>query len=63
MKSRMMVENPDDVEVTIKMTMRVKDWAELRDQLANAYPAWELSSHINSMLSQIRKIVYPEELK
>lgn len=34
MKARFMIENPDEVEATLKITMTVKEWTELRDQLS-----------------------------
>jgi hypothetical protein len=59
--TRMMIENPDGVQVTIKMTMSIKEWTDLRDQLANKWPSSNLSSHITSVVGQMRKVVYAEE--
>lgn len=60
MKSRFMVENPDDIEMTMKITMTVGDWTKLRDQLQQKYPSWRLSGMITNLLSQARKVFYEE---
>lgn len=60
MRSRMCIEKPDDVEVTLTLTMKASEWCDVRDQLQNKYPSWQLSSAITDMLSKIRKIVYAE---
>ena len=61
MKARFMIENPDDIEATIKLTMTIKKWVELRDQLVNNYPSWELSSKISEVVSTARKVFYAEQ--
>ena len=60
MKSRFMVEKPDDIEMTMKITMSIKDWTDLRDQLEQKYPSWRLSGMITNLLSQARKVFYEE---
>lgn len=57
----MKIEEPDKVEVTLTMTMSVKNWCELRDQLQAKWPSADLSGHITDMLAQVRKIVYPAD--
>lgn len=59
--TRMMVEDPENVQVTIKITMSVREWTELRDQLGQKWPAARLSSHITDVVGKIRKVVYAEE--
>ncbi len=39
MKSKFQIENPGDVEVTMQITMRLKDWMTLKDQLVSSYPS------------------------
>lgn len=60
MKGRMKIERPDDVEVTLTITMTAKKWCEIRDQLANKYPSWQLSSLITNTLATVRKIVWED---
>lgn len=64
MKARLMIENPDEVEATIKLTMSLKQWDELRSQLDNKFPSLRLSMVITDLLSQGRRVFYaadPEE--
>ena len=62
MQSHMMIENPSEVMLTIKITMKAKEWEELRDQLMSGkHPSSELGYQITSAFAKIRKIVYPDE--
>jgi len=61
MKARFMIEAPDKIEATMKITMTIKEWTELRDQLANQWPSWELSRNITDLITQARKIYYAEQ--
>jgi hypothetical protein len=63
MRSRFMIENPDEVVCTMKLTMTVKQWTELRDQLSNAHPSWKLTSEINSLISQARNVFYAADIE
>ena len=60
MKARFMIESPDEINATMKITMTVKEWTELRDQLDNKWPSWKLSSAISDVLSQARKVYYAD---
>lgn len=61
MKTRLVIENPDQIEATIKITMTLKEWAEMRDQLSGKHPSWQLSAAINDVLSQGRRVFYATE--
>lgn len=58
MKARFMLENPDEIQATMKITMRVKDWKELRDQLAQKWPSSQLSVAITSVVAEASKAYY-----
>ncbi|KKM15946.1 hypothetical protein LCGC14_1690850 [marine sediment metagenome] len=60
MKVWFMIENPDEIEATIKLTMTIKKWTELQDQLRDTYPSWELSSKISEVVNAARKVFYAE---
>jgi hypothetical protein len=62
MRARIMVENPDEIEMTLKLTMSIKDWCQLRDDLSKAYPAWKLSHAITEMLSRARKVFHTPDV-
>ena len=61
MKARFMIENPDNIEATIKITMTVKEWVELRDQLEHKWPSSRLSDAITSVVIEARKVYYAPE--
>lgn len=66
MKATFKIERPKDVEVTMSITLRLKDWMELRDQLQNVYPSWSLSSTIDTLVIKATKefVEYmPDEVK
>lgn len=58
MKARFMIEHPEEIEATMKITMTVKEWGELRDQLAQKWPSSRLFSAITNVLSEARKVYY-----
>jgi len=60
MKARYMIENPQSIEATIKLTMTVKEWEELRDQLATKWPSARLSVAITNLLCDARRVIYAE---
>lgn len=61
MKTRMKIETPGDVEVTLTMTCKASEWEALRDQLQNKWPSSEFSYRINDLLAQVRKILWSDE--
>jgi hypothetical protein len=62
MKARFMIERPDEVEVTMKITMTAKEWCNLRDQLEGKWPSSRLSQAITHVLSEARKVYYAPDL-
>jgi hypothetical protein len=61
MKARFMIEEPDKIEATMKITMTVKEWTELREQLSRNWPSCRLSAAITSVLIEARKVYYAPE--
>lgn len=43
---------PDEMEATLTVTATVKDWKQLRDQLVDRYPSWQLSSIVADLVHQ-----------
>jgi hypothetical protein len=60
MKTRMKIENPGDVEVTLTVTMKASMWEALRDELSNKHPASEFSYRITDLLAQTRKVLWSD---
>ena len=61
MKARFMIEAPQEVECTMKLTMSVKEWEDLRTQLEDKWPSSRLSQGITQILSEVRKVYYAKE--
>lgn len=58
MKAVMTVQKPEDIQITINITMPVKEWRELADQLGNKFPSHQLSALIRNATRQVEKNVY-----
>jgi hypothetical protein len=61
MRARLKCENPEDIEYTITMTMKAKEWESLRNQLHHVWPSSWLTHRVDDLLSQARKIYWSEE--
>ena len=61
MRARFMIENPKEIECTMKITMTVEEWEKLRDQLAERWPSARLSSAITQVLIDARKVYYAKD--
>lgn len=61
MRTSARVEKPEDVEVTISVTMPVSEWEKLRGQLpAREWPAVNFSNAISDAVGKIRRTVYAD---
>lgn len=61
MKARFMIEAPDEIEATMKITMSVKEWTNLRDQLDSKWPSSRLGIAITQVLAEARKVYYAQD--
>lgn len=52
MRTAFKIEAPDDVPMTLSVTMTLRQWRELRSQLQSTYPSWKLSAVINEMVHE-----------
>lgn len=52
MKTAFKIERPDDVSMSLTVTMTLGQWRDLRAQLQSTYPSWRLSSAINEMVHE-----------
>jgi len=55
------VSNPDDIEFTMRLTMNLKKWKELREQLQDSCPSWELSMKISDIIHQAEESFFTVE--
>lgn len=52
MKSKLFVEKPNEIEMTLQITMPLGDWRKLKNQLGTGYPVWRLSEEITFMIKK-----------
>lgn len=51
MKAKLFIENPDEIEFTLKITMTLGAWKKLREQLVSVnYPSYRLVEAINDLI-------------
>lgn len=61
MKSTFKMQNPDAVEMTLTVTMTLKDWQELRHQLVGGpYLSVTLASHVRKMVDDATNAYHAE---
>lgn len=63
MKARFMIESPQEIECTMKLTMSIKEWESLREQLENKWPSSRLQQAITQVLSEARKVYYANDVE
>lgn len=52
MKAAFQIQSPDEVQVSMTLTMSLKDWRRLREQLAAQYPAWYVGRAISELVGK-----------
>lgn len=57
MQIRMTAANPDKIEFRMNITMSLKDWREIRKELANSHrdPIWEFRNKIDKVITLAEK--------
>lgn len=61
MQADFKVINPDEIEMELRVTMSLKDWKQLNDQLSEAWPSYDLGREIASMVNQADRHFYPKD--
>ncbi len=59
MKGLFNIVDPAEVEMELTLTMRLKEWKELQEQLNKDWPSCDLSSKITDMVVQAYKCFWP----
>lgn len=49
--------NTDSVDVTITITMSMRDWKALHAELPSKWPAWKLGEHISEAVRKLESNV------
>lgn len=54
MKIVMLASQPNNIELTMAVTMTLHDWQRLAEQCKSAYPGWQLSGAISNMVDKVK---------
>jgi len=61
MRARFMMEDPDNIDATLKITMPLKNWVSFRDELpTKTHLQRYFRSVITDLIAQARKVFYSE---
>jgi len=60
MKIKGSLQNQDEMELTLSITMTLKEWKELQSLIPNKYPHWKLGSAITSAVIKASTSIYEE---
>ncbi len=55
MKGTIQVDNPDQIEATLTITMSLYSWKEIANQLRKERPGWTITTTIDRLVSLIEK--------
>lgn len=58
-----MTAKPDEIELSLTMTMPLKDWQELKGQLLSERPSYELGQAITEMIIEASSSFHMKETK
>lgn len=61
MRSTFKLDNPDDMQATMTLTMSVKEWRQLRKQLSDSWPSWDFSRQIGDLIGAAEAHFYAKE--
>lgn len=61
MRSTFTVNKPDEVEMTLKITMPLKEWKNLKDQLCEKWPSSKLGITISNVIYKAELNVYDNQ--
>jgi hypothetical protein len=60
MKAVFQAVDPNKTEYRMTLVMTLEDWKALRGELSEKWPAWQLTSVINAVVSQAERTYYAE---
>jgi hypothetical protein len=58
-KASFKIENPEDVDCTLTLTMKVRDWEDLCRCVSSEWPGWKVRGIVRDLVAEARKSVYP----
>lgn len=49
------IQSPDQLMVTVELTMSMYDWQKVAEQCSKGYPGWKLSGLIRSLVLDVKR--------
>ena len=61
MRGKFKLDNPDEMQASLTITMSVKQWRDLRDQLDSKWPSVRLAGFIGGLIRQAEAVISDSE--
>lgn len=61
MKAKFKAEKPESVTFNLEISMTIAEWDAVSTQLESAYPAWQFSNMIKTVVSKAKSTYYAED--
>lgn len=61
MQFKMKCVNPEDLEYTMTITMKVKEWRELQAHMEDHWPGYDFKLAIDDILTQANLTYFPKD--
>lgn len=55
MRSSFKLDNVNDINATLSITLSLREWKQMRAQLGDAWPSWHLGRHISDLIAAAEK--------
>ena len=55
MKAVYQLENTEEMEATLTVTMRIREWKELAEAMPGSWPHWKYAAAIRDMVTKANK--------
>ena len=52
MRYRFSLDNPDDMRATLTITLTIKDWKAVAEEMGTTHPAWKVTAAIREMITR-----------
>lgn len=54
------IQNQEDTEITLSITMKLKEWKDLQKDLPERYPHWKIGAAITDAVLKLGATIYEE---
>jgi hypothetical protein len=60
MKAKFKLDDVRELNATMEITMPIRTWIELRDQLNQAYPSWKFRAVVDELITKAEREFFEE---